>query len=513
MISKKVMILNMSKSYILAHDIGTSGNKALLYDTDGRLLDSETYEYVTYYPAAGCAEQDSGDWWKAVCVTTRGLLERTMIMPSSIEAISFSAQMMGCLPIDRSGNPLRRSMIWADNRSAFQAQRLSDIVGKERFYKISGARPSASYFGSKIMWLHENESEIYDKTDKVMQAKDYIIYKFTGSRVTDYSDASGSNLFDINKKKWSDELIEAAGLRRSVLPDAYPSTAIAGRITQEAASATGLCEGTPVVIGAGDGAAACVGSGAWRDGSIYCSVGSSAWISMASKEPYFDSGMQTYNIIHPDERLFAPCCSMQAAGYSLNWLRATFFNGTATHYDDMTAEAAISAAGANGLVYMPYLMGERCPRWNPEAYGGFLGLTLKTSRADMIRAVLEGVACNLKLILNIFESRSGDEPIIMVSGGAKSTVWLQIIADMFRRRLTVPENIGEATSIGAAICGGVGTGIYDNFGVCENFNRTICEIIPNPCNYEIYARLIDVFQRFYDGTEHIFPVLTVIKNI
>jgi xylulokinase len=503
----------MSKSYILAHDIGTSGNKALLYDTDGRLLDSEIYEYTTYYPAAGCAEQDCRDWWKAVCITTGRLLERTEVLSSSVEAVSFSAQMMGCLPLDRSGEPLRRSMIWADNRSAPQALRLGETVGSEHFYHIAGARPSASYYGSKIMWLRENERELYDKTEKIMQAKDYIIYKLTGAFVTDYSDASGSNLFDINKREWSDELISTAGLRRSVLPDAYPSTAVAGRVTREAAFATGLCEGTPVVIGAGDGAAACVGAGAWRNGSIYCSVGSSAWISMASGEPHFDAGMQTYNIVHPDERLFAPCCSMQAAGYSLNWLRATFFNGTATRYDDMTAEAATAPAGANGIIYMPYLMGERCPRWNPEAYGGFLGLSLKNSKADMIRAVLEGVACNLRLILDIFGERSGNGAVIMVSGGAKSAVWLQIFADIFGRRLTVPENIGEATSIGAAICGGVGTGIYGNFGVCEEFNRTVREITPNPCNYNVYTRLLDVFERFYNGVKDIYPLLTDIKNI
>lgn len=502
----------MPKSYILAHDIGTSGNKALLYDTDGRLTDSETAEYPTYYPAAGCAEQDCGDWWNAVRISTLRLLERTGIAPSAIEAVSFSAQMMGCLPVDKSGNPLRRSMIWADNRSAPQAEKLGNLVGRERFYKISGARPSASYFGSKIMWLHESEPDNYHKTEKIMQAKDYIIYKLTGSAVTDYSDASGSNLFDIRKKEWSDELISAAGLRRSILPDAYPSTAIAGKIKRDAAAETGLCEGTPVVIGAGDGAAACVGSGAWHDGSIYCSVGSSAWISMASKEPHFDPGMQTYNIIHPDDRLFAPCCSMQAAGYSLSWLRSTFFNGRNTPYDEMTAEASTSPAGSNGLVYMPYLMGERCPRWNPEACGGFLGLTLKTTRADIIRSVLVGAACNLKLILDIFGSRSGDEAVIMVSGGAKSDVWLRIFADIFKRRLSVPENIGEATSIGAVICGGVGAGIFDSFAVCEKFNRTVREYTPNEENRIIYERLLDTFQDFYSGTEQILPKLTAIKK-
>lgn len=504
------------KTYILAFDIGTSGTKAVLFDTDGTLSDSETVGYDTYYPAPDCAEQDAKDWYAAVTKSSKALIERTSIKASQIEAISFSAQMMGALALDVHGEPLRRSLIWADNRSEAQAKRLGEKIGRDSFYKIAGARPSASYTGSKIMWLKENEPEIYEKTSVIMQAKDYIIYRLTGEIVTDYSDAAGSNLFDVTKKEWSHTLIEAAGIKKSLLPDAFPSTHIAGRVTANAAAETGLCEGIPVVIGSGDGACASVGAGAWKNGQLYCCIGSSAWISMASVEPNFDKDMQTFNIVHPDGKMFAPNCPMQAAGYSLNRLRSLFFGGEKTSYDTMTAEAALSPAAANGLVYMPYLMGERCPRWNTEAYGGLMGMTLKTSRGDIIRAVMEGVAMNLRAILNIFgrfaykDGHATD--IIMIGGGAKSELWLQIIADSWKRRVTVPRDIGEATSIGAAIIAGVGVGLYKDFGVCETFNRTARTIEPKPENYDVYDALFEVFNDFYEDTRPMLPRLTEIKQ-
>lgn len=502
-------------TYILAHDIGTSGDKAVLYDIDGRLTASETVEYPTLYPAAGCAEQNSSDWWGAVCASTKRLIALSGVNPADIAAVSFSAQMMGCLPLDKHGDPLRPSMIWADNRSSEQAERLGERIGARRFFRIAGARPSASYYGSKIMWLRENEPDIYDKTAVVMQAKDYIIFRLTGEIVTDYSDASGSNLYDITAKRWSDELIEAAGLRGDILPPAFSSTTEAGRITASAAAETGLAEGTPVIIGAGDGSAAAVGSGVWREGSIYSSVGSSAWVSMASAQPVFDEGMQTYNLIHPDGVLYAPCCSMQAAGYSFNRLRANFFSPEAS-YDDMTAEAMSSPAGADGLLYLPYLMGERCPRWNPEAYGSIIGLTLKNSRADIVRAVMEGVAYNLRCILDIFGplayKNGTPTDIIMVSGCAKSDRWAQIFADVFGRRVLIPRNTGEATSIGAAICGGVGAGLFDSFGVCERFNGIAGSFEPDAGSKEVYDVMFDAFNLAYKGTEPVFPLLTKVKK-
>ncbi len=491
-------------TYLLAHDVGTSGSKAALYTSEGEFVASSVSEYPTYYPAPGCAEQNPEFWYAAVCSSTKALLETNGISPGDVAALSFSGQMMGCVPVLDDGSTPDRVMIWADNRSAAEAKRLGDSVGAQKLFRIAGARPSPSYSGSKIMWLRDNLPEIYNRTKCVLQPKDYICYRLTGELLTDYSDASGSNMFDITKKEWSDELIYAAGLNRDIFPEAFPSTHKAGVLTESAAGDCGLIAGTPVVIGAGDGAAAAVGSGIWKSGTMYSSVGSSAWVSMASDAPLFDDGMQTYNLIHPDGVHYAPCCSMQACGYSFNRLRANFFPGMS--YDDMTAEAVKSPAGANGLCYLPYLMGERCPRWNPDAVGALVGLTLSTSRADIVRAVMEGAAYNLRAIIDIFGSLAPDE-IIMVSGCASSDLWQHIFADVFGRRVNIPSNTGEATAIGAAVCAGVGIGLYDDFSACEKFNRIVKTVEPSEENKAVYDTLFNAFNLAYDGLAPVFPYL------
>ena len=239
--------------YILAHDLGTSGNKASLYDTTGALGASVLYEYPTYYPDVNCVEQDAEDWWKAVCDSTRQLMEKANVSPEEIIAVSFSAQMMGCLLVDKNGDPLSNMIIWADMRAKAQEQALIDRVGMERVYRITGHRASASYSAAKLLWMRDNRPEVYGRAYKMLHAKDYIIHKLTGKFVTDYSDASGTNLLDLEKKTWSREILDAMEIPEGLLPELHASTDIAGGITAAAAAATRLLEGTPVVIGGGDG--------------------------------------------------------------------------------------------------------------------------------------------------------------------------------------------------------------------------------------------------------------------
>ena len=504
--------MEQKKKYILAHDLGTSGNKATLYDVDGVLRCSVVCDYPTYYPQDSFVEQDPNDWWKAVCDSTKGLMQRAGIGAESILCVSFSAMMMGCLPVDKDGNALRRMLIWADTRSAAQEKEMIARVGMERGYRITGHRLSASYSAAKLMWVRDNEPEVYAKTDKMLHAKDYIIHKLTGKFVTDYSDASGTNLLDIEKKQWSEEMIEALEIPAHILPELHASKDIAGTVTREAAALTGLMEGTPVVIGGGDGSCACVGAGVVRPGTAYNVLGSSSWISLASEQPLFDPAMRTFNWVHLDENLYTPCGTMQAAGYSYSWWRNTFGaeekrlagETGVSAYELLNAGAEESVPGANGVIYLPYLLGERSPRWDHQARGAFVGMGVSTTKGDMTRAVLEGVGYNLKIILDILRTKYPMEKLTMIGGGAKGATWLRILSDIWQTELQLPVYREEATSMGAAVCGGVGIGLYKDYSVMETMNPVENSVVPNKDLAETYARSFDVFNETYEALKPIY---------
>lgn len=501
--------------YILAHDLGTSGNKATLYNLDGQLCSSTIYEYPTYYPDDGWVEQDPEDWWKAVCESTRELLEQAGVKNSDIACITFSAQMMGCLPVDKEGHHLRKSIIWADLRAVKQAEYMERVLGLEAVYRITGHRISASYSAAKILWVRENEPEIFEKTYKILHAKDYIIQKLTGAFITDYSDAAGMNLFDLVNRTWSDHILKGLSLPADILPEPHPSTDIAGKVTREAAKLTGLLEGTPVVIGGGDGSCAAVGAGVVEEGKTYNVVGSSSWISMASKKPIFDPEMRTFNWIHLDPTLYTPCGTMQTAGYSVNWLKNTLCGLEIMQAKEMQInpyrlideKIETSPSGANNLLFLPYLLGERSPRWNPDAKGAFIGLKMTHTQADIYRSVLEGVAFNLKVILDVLEGFSSIQEIILIGGGAKGRVWMEILADVWQKKILIPQYLEEATSMGAAICGGVGVGAFKDFTVIGKFNPTVTEIQPREQFKETYNRLYEVFNRAYEAMVPIYRML------
>jgi len=503
------------KQYILAHDLGTSGNKATLYDLEGNLAGSLVCDYPTIYPQDGWVEQNADDWWKAVCDSTKALLEQTSIAPGNIACISFSAQMMGCLLVDSEGVPLRNMLIWADTRSAKQEKYMLDRVDLQTGYRITGHRISASYSAAKLLWVRDNQPELYKKADKMLHAKEYIIFKLTGEIVTEYSDASGTNLLDLGKKKWSEELLKAFDIRESLLPDLYPSTHVAGGVTAQAAQECGLLQGTPVVIGGGDGSCACVGAGVVKQGKVYNVVGSSSWISTAASEPYFDPEMRTFNWVHLDENLYTPCGTMQAAGYSYAWFRDALcgeerFAGKIagiSSYALIDRLVNASPPGAGGLLFLPYLLGERSPRWDHDARGAFIGMGISTQKGDMARAVLEGVGYNLKIILDILEKYATIKDVIMIGGGTKGKTWLQILSNIWQKPLLVPQYLEEATSMGAAICGGVGIGAYESFAVVEKLNKIVEVIEPEKDSTETYQRMYGLFNEAYDRLRPVYKSL------
>ena len=500
--------------YLLAHDLGTSGNKATLYSEDGALIKSSVYSYGLITGENNKAEQNADDWWDAVCATTKELLEG--INPSDIAAVSFSGQMMGCLCVDEEGTPLHNALIWADMRSVKEEQKIRSVIDGFDFYAITGHRISSSYSATKFMWLKENEPEVYNKTYRMLNAKDYIIFKLTGQFVTEPSDASSTCLMDLNTLNWSDDILSITGLDKAKLPEIIPSVAIAGKVTKEASLLTGLMEGTPVVCGGGDGCCAAVGTGGVKEGIANCCLGTSSWISLASKTPVFDPTMTTFNFAHIVPGYIMPCGTMQTGGGSLSWVVDSLFGDVEGYesptkgdiYKTVGKEAALSPAGAKNLLYLPYLIGERSPRWNDKAKGAFIGLTLNHGRGDILRSVMEGVGYNLNLILNAYKNGGNNiEELILIGGGARNEIWQQILCDIFGIPVLVPNYLEEATSMGAAITAGVGVGIFENFEVTERFIKIENTNKPALKNKEKYAQMQELFDEAYSALCGIYEKL------
>jgi len=504
--------------FILAHDLGTTGNKATLFDEAGTAVAAAFEAYDTAYPQPNWAEQDSADWWRAVRDSTCRLLAASGVAPGEIAAVSFSGMMNGALVVDAAGAPLRPAIIWADQRATAEAEFLARCCGMESVYRRTGHRPGASYTAAKVLWLQRHQPEVYARTYQVLQAKDYAAFKLTGVFATDYSDASSTNLFDLERRAWASDLIEAVGLDPAKLPPVYPSTTVIGKVTAEAAAQTGLLAGTPVVIGGGDGACATVGAGSVRPGDAYNYIGSSSWIAVTAAQPLYDPQMRTFTFAHLDPTLYFPTGTMQCAGGAFDWLerllRGEGEGRLDAHRDELTAGAAGVEPGAKGLLFLPYLLGERSPHWNPQARGVFAGLTMSHGRAEMTRAVLEGVALNLKMILDAFLEQGAatrSEAMRLIGGGARSPVWRQILADVYGLPILLPALLAEATSLGAAIAGGVGVGLFPDFGVAHQFVRVEEAERPDPARRQRYAVLYDIFRQAYTALEPIFEQLATFE--
>lgn len=498
--------------YILAHDLGTSGNKATLFSEDGRLIKSEVFSYDAHYFNDTWVEQNADDWWNAVCRTSSSLIQSTGVDPGEIGAISFSGQMMGCLCVDRNGTPLRPSIIWADQRAQKQVAQIEEHISQQDFYHIVGHRNTASYGIQKLMRVRDNEPEIYEQTYKTLNAKDYIVFKLTGKFYTEPSDANSVACFDLKTFQWSEEILKITGIDPDKLPQIKPSTFVAGGVTKEAARATGLAEGTPVVMGGGDGVVANIGCGSISPGKTYCCMGTSAWITTTAEKPIFDAQMRTVTWAHVIPGMYAPNGTMQYAGGAYNWLKNTVCSmesykakeeGTSP-YTYMNEQIEKSTVGANGLIFLPYLLGERAPRWNPDAKGAWIGIKPETTRGDLLRSVLEGVTMNLSICLDILRTQMDIKEITVVGGGAKGAVWRQIMADIYNARIKVPSLLEEGSSMGAAVIGGVGTGIFKDFTAIDRFINIDSVHTPDSGAVEAYGPVKEAFESCYFALEDAF---------
>jgi xylulokinase len=493
--------------YILAHDLGTSGNKATLFGEDGSLVASEVYAYGCRYFNATWAEQDPEDWWKAICVTSRNLLEKARVDAGDVAVVSFSGQMMGCLCVDREGRPLRPSIIWADQRAQAQAASIAGKIGAYDFYRIAGHRNSASYGLQKLMWVRDNEPEIYAKTYKTLNAKDFIVLRLTGKFCTEPSDATSNGCIDLETLRWSEKIVGLSGVDGDKLPEIVPSTCVAGGVTARAAAETGLKPGTPVVMGGGDGVCANVGAGSVAVGRTFSYVGSSAWIASTSDKPLFDEKMRTVTWAHIVPGLYAPNGTMQTAGGAFNWLKQQVCVSETERagalgrspYGLIDEEIARSPVGARGVIFLPYLLGERAPRWNARASGAWLGLKMENERCDLLRAVLEGVTMNLAIILDILRGSIPIDEILVIGGGAKGPVWCRMMANLYDVKIKVPALLEEATSMGAAVTGGVGVGLFPDFGAIDRMLSVRETIEPDPEAVRAYRPVREMFDLCYES--------------
>jgi xylulokinase len=502
-------------SYILAHDLGTSGNKATLYSEEGAQVASATVAYPSRFFNGTWAEQEPEDWWRAVCDSTRALLAQASVSPADIAVVALSGQMMGCTPVDKNGRALRPSILYCDQRATREADALLERIPMRDFYGICGHRVSASYTLEKLMWLREHEPDVFRQTRKTLCAKDYINCRLTGVMATDFSDASGTNAFDLNRFAWSEKLLDLAGLDGALFPKAVDSATIIGEISTEAARATGLAAGTPVAAGGGDGSAAGVGVGCIRPGTAYNCLGSSSWIGLTVEKPVVDDEMRTMNWAHCVPGYLHPTGTMQTAGSSFKWLAEQLCGEEAaaarvagdSAYARIDEIIASVPPGANGVLFLPYMLGERTPWWNPDARGAFIGLNLASTRADMLRSVMEGVAMSLGLIADIFRAHVPIDALTVIGGGARSAVWRQILADACGCPVRTLTARAEATSMGAAVIGGVACGLFKNFDAVNRFIAVDQTVSPDTERVALYRGRRALMERAYRGLIDVYAGL------
>lgn len=494
---------------IISHDLGTTGDKATLVDSGGRVVAAVTTAYDTDFGPRGKAEQDASAWWSAVCSSTRTLLDRVPGARDAVAGVSFSGQMMGAVLLDGAGEPVRPAIIWADTRSTAQAQQLCDRVGMEAGYRITGHRLNPTYSLTKVMWVRDTEPETFARVRSVVLAKDFVVHRLTGALVTDPSDASSTNAYDQAAGAWSGELLEAAGLPLGLFPEVVPSTTVVGTVTADAAAQTGLRQGTPVVLGGGDGPMAALGAGITSPASgAYTYLGSSSWVSLAADAPLHDPQMRTMTFNHVIPGRYVPTATMQAGGASLQWVMDVLAPGEGTRYERLLAAAADVQASEDGLYFLPHLLGERSPYWNPRARAVFAGLARHHGPEHLARAVVEGVAFNLYTGLRAFaENGSTATRIDAIGGAANSAELLDVFADVWGVPVRRRDLVDEATALGAAVVGGVGVGLFGDFEVARDLSERTAQHEPDAGRHARYRHEHEVFLDAYRRLEPWFDTL------
>ena len=501
--------------YFLGIDVGTGGTRALLIDEQGRVIASATEEHRAFAsPQIGWAEQDPDDWWRACGVAVRAALAKGHLSGNQISCVGLSGQMHGAVLLDDRDHVVRPALIWCDVRTEEQTQHLTTQIGTDRLIQLTCNPALTNFTLTKCLWVRENEPENWSKVRSIMLPKDYVRFRLTGERATDVSDASGTLLLDVVHRRWSKEILQLVEMDESLLPNLYESPEISGKISTEGAAATGLHAGTPVVAGAGDQAAGAVGMGVVSSGTVSATIGTSGVVLAATSAPALDPKGRLHTFCHAVPGCWTVMGVTQAAGFSLRWFRDQFGAGNghgSSHrdsrsdsYDTLTADAANAPPGCDGLLWAPYLMGERTPHLDPAARGVLVGLTASHTRAHVIRAILEGVAFSLRDTFTIFQEIEVPVRIVRLGGGgARSPLWRQIQADVYGQRVEIVE-AEEGAAYGAAILAGVGAQNWPSVdNACNAVVRVAGRVDRNSIDSVVMDKAYAVYRRIYPAMKSI----------
>ena len=480
---------------LLGIDLGTSSVRAVVIDETGSIRSLGAREYPIDSPRQGWAEQSPKRWFSCTCEAIGEAMGRG-IDPKDIQALSFAAQMHGGVLVAADGTVIRPAIIWADQRSTQECEEITARVGLKRLAEVAGNRVSPGFMAATLAWLKKHEPDALDRANWMLLPKDYICLRLTGRAVSEPSDASATLLFDINSREWSDELVDAAGISKKLLPPIIASSEIAGGLTTEAAAATGLIEGTPVVIGGADQCGAAVGNGVLDPGTAFCAIGTGGQFVTPTGKPAIDPRLRTNCFCHVMEDRWYAMGATLSAGLSLRWLRDQVAGGKMT-YNALAQAAAKTPAGAEGLFFLPYLVGERTPHIDPYARGCFVGLTLRHGIGHMARAVMEGVAWTMRDAQATFaELGVKIDRITAAGGGGASPIWRQILADVLNRPLWLVEG-EERAGVGAALIAGVGVGVFPSLQAAAAGAVRLAGVSQPSGSAAYYEKAYPIFRELY----------------
>jgi xylulokinase len=494
-----------TRMYWMGIDCGTGGTRALLVDEQGKVKSGFTAPHEEMRMERPMwAEQRPEDWWDAAQKAVRGVLAQSGVSGKSIRGIGLSGQMHGLTLLDEAASVIRPALIWCDQRSQTQVDFVNAKIGRENVLKYTANPVLTGFTLPKLLWVRDNEPKNFERVRKVLLPKDYLRFCLTGEYATEVSDASGTSMFDVVNRRWSYEMMDGLGLDRSILPECTESSEISGCVSKAAAEATSLEPGTPVAGGGGDQASSAVGNGIVEPGIVSDTLGTSGVVFAHMEKAAYDPQGRVHTFCHAVRGKWHVMGVTQGAGLSFQWFRNQLAPGT--DYDALTAEASGAPPGSNGLYWLPYLMGERTPHLDAAARGGWIGITAKHTRADLIRSLLEGVTYSQKDCLDIVEGLGVPLASVRASGGgAKSPFWRQLLADVFEKRVVVLAT-QEGSAYGAALLALVGTGAYSSEPeVCRAAIREVESVTPRAESAEVYRHGHRIFQSLYPALKPLYP--------
>lgn len=511
------------KKYVLGIDIGTSGTKTILVDNEGYVVASKTIEYPMETPHPGWTQQNPSDWWNAAAGSVKAVVEKANVPAEDILAIGLSGQMHGMVALDENNEVVRPAILWNDQRTGKQCEEIVEAAGGlDALLELTNNRMLTGYTGGKILWMKEEEPENFAKTRVIINPKDYIRYMLTGEIATEVSDASGTGFFNVKERTWSLELMDKLGLAHSLFPKFYESYEVAGYVTEEVAKLTGLRVGLPVTAGGGDAVIQTTGTGLVRQGVLGVVIGTSGVVATGLDGFKVNKGGDLQVFCNNAKHLWHAMGTTLSAGGSYKWYRDTMCQDeiaeakrTGRNVYDIMGEAAQQVKpGCGGLIFLPYLSGERCPHNDSDARGVFYGLGLEHTKGAMTRAVMEGVTYSLRDVCEkvyAMDEDSKPEKVIISGGGAMSPLWRQIVADVLNLPVVTVSGSGEGGAYGAALVAGVGVGIWSDLVEASKVLHEETTTLPIPENVEVYDKMYALYDKIYVALKDTFKILTEVK--